>query len=61
MQLVNETPSEIGAAIGPCLLGAALAAHTGGYAAGPASILSIGRDDGERVALVLQWTEEVVS
>jgi len=48
---------EIGSAIGPCLLGTALAAWQGGYAPGPLALLTVGEDAGERAAFVLRWHE----
>jgi 3-oxoacyl-[acyl-carrier-protein] synthase-1 len=44
---------EIGAAIGPCVLGVALAAATRKYAPGRGLLCHFSADDGERVALVL--------
>jgi hypothetical protein len=51
-----EYLGEIGTAIGPCLLGLALAAHRGGYAPGLRSVLHVGEDDGGRAAMVLEWS-----
>jgi 3-oxoacyl-[acyl-carrier-protein] synthase-1 len=50
-----EFLGDIGSAIGPCLLGVGLAAYVGGYAPGPLALMSVGEDDGERAAFVLQW------
>jgi 3-oxoacyl-[acyl-carrier-protein] synthase-1 len=44
---------ETGAAIGPCVLGVALAAARKRYAPGPGALCHFGADDGERLALVL--------
>lgn len=49
-----EFLGEIGAAIGPCLFGLALAAARGGYAPGPRALMSLSEDDGRRAAFVLQ-------
>jgi 3-oxoacyl-[acyl-carrier-protein] synthase I len=43
---------EVGAAIGPCALGVALAATRKRYAVGPGLLCHFGADDGERLALV---------
>ena len=50
-----EYLGEIGAAIAPCLLGIALCAYKKDYAPGLRSIMHLSEDDGERVALVLEW------
>lgn len=50
-----EYLGEIGAAIAPCLLGITLSAHKKDYAPGLRSIMHLSEDDGERVALVLEW------
>jgi 3-oxoacyl-[acyl-carrier-protein] synthase-1 len=52
-----EYLGEIGAAIGPCLLKLALAAHRSDYAHGARSLLTLGEDNGDRVALVLRWVQ----
>lgn len=46
---------EIGAAIGPCLLGVALAAARGGYAPGPNVLCHLASDGPDRYALVLSY------
>jgi|SRR5208283_3424806 len=43
---------EVGAAIGPCVLGVGLAAARKKYAVGPGILCHFGADDGERLALV---------
>lgn len=48
---------EVGAAIGPCLLGLALEAARKGYAPGPGALCHLGADGGERAALVLRYGE----
>jgi 3-oxoacyl-[acyl-carrier-protein] synthase I len=53
-----EYLGEIGAAIAPCLLGVALAAHRIGYAPGPRALLHVSEDEGERTAFVLEWGTE---
>jgi 3-oxoacyl-[acyl-carrier-protein] synthase-1 len=50
-----EYLGEIGAAIGPCLLGLALAAAQGSYAPGPLALMHLGEDIGARAAFVLGW------
>lgn len=50
-----EYLGEIGAAITPCLLGTAWAAHNNGYAPGARALLHVTEDNGERAALVLEW------
>jgi 3-oxoacyl-[acyl-carrier-protein] synthase-1 len=52
-----EYLGEIGAAIGPCLLGIALFAYLKGYAPGLRALMHLSEDDGERAALVLEWKE----
>ncbi len=44
---------EIGAAIGPCLLGVALAAARKRYSPGPSALCHFSSDNGERLALIL--------
>jgi 3-oxoacyl-[acyl-carrier-protein] synthase-1 len=44
---------EIGAAIGPCVLGVALAAARKRYSPGPGALCHFSADDGQRLALVL--------
>ena len=46
---------EVGAAIGPCVLGIALAAARKGYAPGPGVLCHFANDDGERAALMLRY------
>lgn len=50
-----EYLGEIGSAIGPCLLGVALAAAEGGWAPGPLALMHVGEDSGARAAFVLRW------
>lgn len=50
-----EFLGEIGSAIAPCLLGVGFTAAKKGYAPGPLALMHVGEDNGERVALVLQW------
>lgn len=54
-----EDLGDIGAAVAPCLLGVALAAHTNDYAPGSRALLHVSADDGKRGALVLEWGLEV--
>ncbi len=46
---------EVGAAIGPCVLGIALTAARKGYAPGPGVLCHFANDDGERAALILRY------
>jgi len=46
---------EVGAAIGPLLLGVALAAARKGYAPGPGVLCHLANDDGARAALILAY------
>jgi 3-oxoacyl-[acyl-carrier-protein] synthase-1 len=46
---------EVGAAIGPCVLGIALTAARKGYAPGPGVLCHFANDDGERAALLLRY------
>ncbi len=48
-----EYIGDVGAAIGPLLLGWALDAARKGYAPGPGVLCTVGNDDGERAAMVL--------
>jgi 3-oxoacyl-[acyl-carrier-protein] synthase-1 len=48
---------ETGAAIGPCLLGVALAASRKNYAPGNGAIAHLCADDGERAAILLKYRE----
>lgn len=48
---------EVGAAIGPCILGVALAASRKGYAPGSGALCHFGNDGGERGALILKYQE----
>ena len=50
-----ELIGEIGAAVGPCLLGVAFAAAKKGYLPGPRVLVSTGEDDERRAAAVLEW------
>jgi 3-oxoacyl-[acyl-carrier-protein] synthase-1 len=52
-----EYLGEIGSAIAPCLLGVGLAASKARHAPGPLALLSVGEENGERAALVLQWAQ----
>ena len=49
-----DSIGEVGAAIGPVLLGVALAAARKGYAPGPGVLCHLGADDGERAVIVLR-------
>lgn len=49
---------EVGAAVGPCALGLALAAARGGYAPGDGVLAHFSSDDGERAALLLRYVRE---
>lgn len=53
-----EYVGEIGAAIVPCLLTIALYAHRKKYAPGPAVLIHVGSDSGERAALVAQYATQ---
>jgi 3-oxoacyl-[acyl-carrier-protein] synthase-1 len=44
---------ETGAAVGPCVLGVALAAARKSYSPGPGALCHFSGDDGDRLALVL--------
>jgi 3-oxoacyl-[acyl-carrier-protein] synthase-1 len=46
---------EVGAAIGPCVLGIALTAARKGYAPGPGVLCHFANDDGERAVLMLRY------
>jgi 3-oxoacyl-[acyl-carrier-protein] synthase-1 len=46
---------EVGAAVGPCLMGVALAAARKGYAPGAGAICHLGNDDGDRAAFILRY------
>lgn len=48
---------EVGTAIGPCMLGLALAAARKGYAPGAGVLCHLSDDDGRRAALVLRYEE----
>jgi 3-oxoacyl-[acyl-carrier-protein] synthase-1 len=48
---------EVGAAIGPCILGVALAASRKSYAPGPGVLCHFGNDAGERGGLILKYVE----
>lgn len=48
-----ESIGDVGAAIGPIVLGLALHASQYGYAVGPRVLCTFGNDDGERAAIVL--------
>ncbi len=49
---------EIGAAVGPCVMGLALAAVQKGYAEGPGVLCHFSSDDGERAAMLFRYGEE---
>ncbi len=49
---------EVGAAVGPCILGLALNAARKGYAPGPGVLCHFSSDDGERAAMILRYGEE---
>ncbi len=53
-----DCAGEIGAAIVPCCLGVALAGARKNYAPGDHLVCHCGNDDGERAALVLEYTRE---
>jgi 3-oxoacyl-[acyl-carrier-protein] synthase-1 len=48
---------EVGAAVGPCMLGLALTAARKGYAPGRGVLCHFSNDDGERAALLLRYVE----
>jgi 3-oxoacyl-[acyl-carrier-protein] synthase I len=48
---------EVGAAMGPCMLGVALMAARKGYAPGDGALLHLGTDGGERAAIILKYEE----
>lgn len=48
---------EVGAAIGPCVLGVALIASRKGYAPGQGVLCHFANDDGERAAVILRYSE----
>lgn len=50
-----EYLGDVGAALGPCVLGWALHAGQKGYAPGAVALCHFGGDDGERAALVVQY------
>jgi 3-oxoacyl-[acyl-carrier-protein] synthase-1 len=52
---------EIGAAIGPCAFGVALAALRKNYAVGRGPLCHFGGDDGERLALIFSGTSEAIN
>jgi 3-oxoacyl-[acyl-carrier-protein] synthase-1 len=52
-----DSIGEVGAAVGPCVLGLALAAAQKGYAPGRGVLCHFGNDDGERAALLLRYVE----
>jgi 3-oxoacyl-[acyl-carrier-protein] synthase-1 len=47
---------ETGAAIGPCVLGVALAAARKAYAPGPGVLCHFGNEDGRRAAMILSYS-----
>jgi 3-oxoacyl-[acyl-carrier-protein] synthase-1 len=49
---------EVGAAVGPCVLGLALTAARKGYSPGRGVLCHFSNDDGERAALLLRYVEE---
>jgi 3-oxoacyl-[acyl-carrier-protein] synthase-1 len=54
----NEFIGDVGAAIGPLVLGLALHAGAKGYGIGPTVLCTFGNDDGERSAIVTHYTGE---
>jgi 3-oxoacyl-[acyl-carrier-protein] synthase-1 len=50
-----EFIGDVGAAIGPCLLGFALHASLKGYGVGPTVLLHFGNDNGERAAAIVRY------
>ncbi|HZN62450.1 MAG TPA: hypothetical protein VFC90_08610 [Planctomycetota bacterium] len=48
---------DVGAAVGPLILGVALHAARKGYAPGRGVLCHFGNEDGERAAVVLRWSE----
>lgn len=52
--LPAESVGEVGAAVGPLLLGVAFMASRKGYAPGPGVLCHLGNDDGARAAIVLR-------
>ena len=50
---------EIGAAVGPCVLGIALTAARKGYAPGPGVLCHFSNDDGKRAAMLLRHAARV--
>jgi 3-oxoacyl-[acyl-carrier-protein] synthase-1 len=50
-----EYLGDVGAAIGPVLVGVALHAGQKGYAVGPTALCTLGNDDGERAAIVARY------
>lgn len=50
-----ECIGDVGAAIGPIVLGVALDAGQKGYGIGPTVLCTLGNDDGERAALVVNY------
>jgi 3-oxoacyl-[acyl-carrier-protein] synthase-1 len=50
-----EYLGDVGAAIGPIVLGVALHAGQKGYGIGPTTICTFGNDDGERAAIILDY------
>jgi 3-oxoacyl-[acyl-carrier-protein] synthase-1 len=53
-----EYIGDVGAAIGPIILGVALHAGRKGYGNGPTVLCTLGNDDGERAALVVNYHSE---
>lgn len=49
-----EYIGDVGAAIGPLLIGQALHSTGGGYGVGPSVLVTLGNDDGRRAALVVR-------
>jgi len=50
-----EYIGDVGAAIGPVVLGVALHAGQEGYGIGPTVLCTFGNDDGERAAIVVNY------
>jgi 3-oxoacyl-[acyl-carrier-protein] synthase-1 len=53
-----EWIGDVGAAIGPMILGVAFHAGQKGYAVGPTALCTLSNDDGERAALVVSYRGE---
>jgi 3-oxoacyl-[acyl-carrier-protein] synthase-1 len=53
-----DSIGEVGAAVGPCVLGLALTAACKGYAPGSGVLCHFSNDDGERAAMLLRYVEK---